>query len=318
MMSFILQESQTMNYHQILCNILLNGKRKRPQRNGESIPIDTIGTFCEVFRHDMSEGFPLTTLRPIPWKSLRIELEGFIKGVVQKTWYQERGCKYWDHWADPTLVEERLTAWNKKECPDATPQEIKDKRDQLSTSLSYLGPIYGAQWRYFGGYLTEASDQLKSIVHKLKTNPYDRRMVCSAWCPNELHRMALPPCHWGFNVVVYGDRLNLVWHQRSVDVALGLPSNIASYALLLLLLAKAAGLQPGELVGTLADCHIYDNHLDNVREMLKREERQLPNVELCPQNNYIEDFDIFSWEYNQVELINYNPHPKIEMGEVFV
>lgn len=311
-----------MNYQQILQNILLNGKRKRPQRNGENIAADTIGTFCEVFRHDMSEGFPLTTLRPIPWKSLRIELEGFIKGVTQKTWYQERGCKYWDHWADPTLVNEKLTQWLKTECPDALPQEVEAKKKELHRSISYLGPIYGAQWRYFGGYLTEAADQLKNIVEKLKSNPYDRRMVCSAWSPLQMHAMALPPCHWGFNVVVFEDRLNLVWHQRSVDVALGLPSNIASYALLLMLLAKTAKLRPGELVGTLADCHIYDNHIENVREMLKRDERPLPQVAIYPPSNSEEgvgwQFDIFNWTYEQVDLIGYRPHPKIDMGEVFV
>jgi thymidylate synthase len=148
-------------------------------------------------------------------------------------------------------------------------------------------------------------------------------MVCSAWNPVDLYKMALPPCHWGFNVVVIEDRLNLIWHQRSVDVALGLPSNIASYALLLLLLSKTAGLRPGELVGTLADCHIYDNHIDNVRELLKRNERKLPTVEIADHLYGLDrelryDFDIFSWEYDQVTINDYDPHPKIEMGEVFV
>lgn len=310
-----------MNYKEILENILLKGRRKRPQRNGQNISTDTIGTFAEIFRHDMSEGFPLTTLRPIPWKSLRIELEGFIKGVVQKTWYQERGCKYWDHWADPTLVEERIKHFkdNSLELTKMPEEEanklLAEKRKELNKNLSYLGPIYGSQWRYFGGYITPASDQLKLIVKSLKTNPYDRRMVCSAWNPVDLHKMALPPCHWGFNVVVIEDRLNLIWHQRSVDVALGLPSNIASYALLLLLLSKTAGLRPGELVGTLADCHIYDNHIDNVREMLKRNERKLPTVDIINKSS---DFDIFNWEYDQVTINDYDPHPKIEMGEVFV
>ena len=309
-----------MNYKQILENIILNGKRKRPQRNGQNVSIDTIGTFCEIFRHDMSMGFPLTTLRPIPWKSLRIELEGFIKGVTQKTWYQERGCKYWDYWADPTLVAEKLAIY-KASNPDATIDQIEAEKKSLNTKLSFLGPIYGAQWRYFGGYLSDSADQLKNIVNTLRSNPYDRRMVCSAWNPNQLHLMALPPCHWGFNVVIFEDRLNLVWHQRSVDVALGLPSNIASYALLLLLLAKSSNLAPGELVGTLADCHIYDNHIDNVREMLKRDERSLPLVKVkegYSRTGMDGDFDIFNWQYDQVEISGYEPHPKIDMGEVFV
>lgn len=304
-----------MNYKEILLNIAAKGVNKAPTRGNKDLEITTIGTFCEIFRHDMSDGFPLTSLRPIPWKSLRVELEGFIKGIVQKTWYQERGCKYWDYWASPVLVKERLDKW-KTENSTASREEINSVEKELQKEISWLGPIYGFQWRYFGDNISPQADQLKTIVNALKNNPYDRRMVCSAWNPLQLNNMALPPCHWGFNVVVFGDRLNLVWHQRSVDTVLGLPSNIASYALLLLLLAKTAGLQPGELVGTLADCHIYKNHFDNVTAMLQREERPLPKVEL--KYKYGGEFDIFNWEYDDVELTGYDPHPAINMGSVFV
>ncbi len=304
-----------MNYKEILLNVAAKGIRKNPQRGDKKLGVSTISSFCEIFRHDMSEGFPLTSLRPIPWKSLRVELEGFIKGITQKTWYQERGCKYWDYWASPVLVKEKMDKWL-QDNPGASEEEKESITKQFQKEISWLGPIYGFQWRYFGDNTTDEADQLKTIVKTLKTNPYDRRMVCSAWNPLHLKNMALPPCHWGFNVVVLGERLNLVWHQRSIDVALGLPSNIASYALLLLLLAKTAGLQPGELVGTLADCHIYENHFDNVTTMLAREERPLPTVEI--KYKYGGDFEIWNWEYYDVELIGYDPHPAINMGSVFV
>jgi thymidylate synthase len=131
-----------------------------------------------------------------------------------------------------------------------------------------------------------------------------------------MHMMALPPCHWGFNVVVYGGRLNLVWHQRSADLLLGVGANIASYGLLLLLLAEEAGLKPGELVGTLADCHIYCNLLDNARELVKREENTLPTVKIKRKNDG--SFSIFDWTWDDVELIGYDPHPAINMGSVTV
>lgn len=158
-------------------------------------------------------------------------------------------------------------------------------------------------------------DQLKTIVDTLHKNPYDRRMVCSAWNPNQIDQMALPPCHWGWNVTVIDEEINLFWVQRSCDLMLGVPFNIASYAALLMLLAKESGFKPGNLSGMLVDCHIYRNHIDGAHEQLKREPKALPTLNIKDRNG---KFSIFDWEANDVELISYDSHPKIKFGEVTV
>lgn len=348
-----------MNYSEIIQNVLNNGVQKTATRydsNGNVIPVEngTIGTFCEIFRHDMSKGFPLTTLRRMPWRSIRIELEGFIKGITDKKWYQERGCKFWNEWANPVAVKDLLSRSVELDhmieagvLPD---MPVGQKPGNLTLKEAQaleddLGPIYGYQWRTFAQHYGEwefedyleggccpatgqyqqtdnrngvdvGFDQLKSIVDKLRDSPYDRRMVCSAWNPNQMHMMALPPCHWAFNVVVYGDKLNLIWHQRSCDLLLGVGSNIASYALLLLLLCEESGLKPGELVGTLADCHIYENHLPAARELVGRVEGVLPEVKIEREPDG--SFSIFDWTYDQVDLIGYNPQEKLDIGAVTV
>lgn len=342
-----------MNYLEIIKNVVNNGVAKQATRydsNGNVIPVEngTIGTFCEIFRHDMSTGFPLTTLRKMPWRSIRVELEGFIKGITDKKWYQDRKCGFWDEWANPQAVKNLL----KKSYIDIDygfSKKDEDRKNKLIKEAqlkeSDLGPVYGYQWRNFGKNYTydnwshpncfsetedliaypdidkmdgvvKGFDQLKSIVDKLHTSPYDRRMVCSAWNPNQMDMMALPACHWGWNVVVYGNKLNLIWHQRSCDLLLGVGANIASYALLLELLAKEANLVPGELVGTLADCHIYENHMDAARELVKREEKALPKIEI--KNKEDGTFSIFDWTWEQAVLTGYEPHDKIDVGAVTV
>lgn len=327
-----------MNYLEIIKNVVKNGTLKQATRldnNGKPIPVEngTIGTFCEIFRHDMSQGFPLTTLRKMPWKSIRVELEGFIKGITDKKWYQDNGCKFWDEWCNPQDVDLRVNYVMKTQ--DNTYLGIKYNNEQelrkaIQKEQTDLGPIYGYQWRKFGETYGDRNqmttpellscnsgfDQLQSIVEKLKTTPYDRRMVCSAWNPNQMDQMALMPCHWGWNAVVYGDKLNLIWHQRSCDLMLGVGANIASYGLLLMLLCKESGLKPGELVGTLADCHIYDNLMDNAKELIKREEKELPTITIKDKADGT--FSIFDWTWSDVEINGYDPHPPIKMGEVTV
>jgi thymidylate synthase len=330
-----------MNYKEILQNILKNGTPKQPVRfdsNNKPVPVEngTIGTFCEIFRHNMIDGFPLSTLRRMPFRSMSVELEGFIKGVTDKSWYKDRKCGFWNEWANPVTVKSKfanichqIDMAIEGECgcndEDRSCYEYPTQKE-LQEHITDLGPIYGYQWRNFGKQygsffssddgLENGADQLKSIVDKLKTNPHDRRMVCSAWNPNQMHMMALPPCHYSFTVVVYGDKLNLCWKQRSVDSILGLPNNIASYALLLLLLCEESGLQPGELVGVLEDCHIYENHLDATKELLQREEKELPLVRIKRKQDG--SFSIFDWTYEDVEIIDYDPHPKLDMGAVTV
>ena len=325
-----------MNYKQIIENVLNNGTPKQATRldnNGNVVPVEngTIGTFCEIFRHDMSEGFPLTTLRKTPWQSIRVELEGFIKGITSKKWYRDRECKFWNEWANPVAVQQHKIMLEFG-YDEASPREEIDKeyRSRMKAAqevVDDLGPVYGYQWRKFNKTYTPCqdeddgdysgyTDQFKSIVDKLKSNPYDRRMICSAWNPNQMNMMALPPCHLLWGVTVYNNKLNLVWHQRSCDLMLGIPANIASYALLLLLLCEESGLEPGELVGNLQDCHIYDNLMSSTEELVKREERELPIVNIDRQKDG--SFSIFDWTYENVSTYNYNPHPKLHMGKVTV
>lgn len=322
------------SYLNILQNILYNGVYKQPVRRdnqGNIIPVEngTIGTFCEIFRHNMSDGFPLITTKKMAFKTICVELEGFIKGVTDKQWFKDRKCNIWNEWSNPRVVNDLYNSASNTD--PLSGNKLKTKKE-IQLEENDLGPIYGYQWRRFGeshdygqGYdYTEnyqrvysdfngveyGIDQLESICNQLKANPYDRRMVCSAWNPNQMSMMALPPCHFSWNVVVYGNKLNLVWNQRSVDTPIGLCFNIASYALLLLILAKHAGLEPGELVGTLHDCHIYNNQIEQVKSQLTREPYPLPQIVI--KDNKEGGFDPLKWEYDDVELINYQCHDKIK------
>ena len=277
------------------------------------------------FQHDMSKGFPLLTTKKMGLKNIAAELEFFIKGLTDKKWLQDRNCHIWDSWSNPQAAQEAYNLQNHSE----SEKSIKD----FQLEINDLGPVYGYQWRKFDeqyGEIEEIEqkkfsglvyeqrpngvqqgvDQLASIVDKLKNNPDDRRMVCSAWNQNQIHLMALPPCHLLWNVVVINGTLHLHWHQRSCDYLLGVPYNIASYALLMKLLCKESGLKEGILSGLLADCHLYENHLDQIEEQLSREPRDLPQVEILNKPNG--KFSIFDWEYTEFKLTNYNPHPPIK------
>ncbi len=260
--------------------------------------IDTIAIAGAMFEHDMSQGFPMVTTKRVPFKCVASELEFFIKGITDKQWLKDRKNFIWNEWAHP------------KKAPyghdEASKQRMAEERD--------LGAIYGFQWRHFNApyenhdsdYTGKGVDQLQNLVNKLKTDPYDRRMIVAAWNPTMLHEMALPPCHYAFQVTVIDGKLNLLWNQRSVDTMLGLPFNITSYALLLHLLAKQAGLEEGKLVGFLADTHIYVNHLDGVKEQLSRAPMALPKIET---NNFT---SIFDWQHTDSQIIGYESHPKID------
>lgn len=281
------------SYLDIVKKILSEGKDK-DDRTGTG----TIAVAGVFFEHDMADGFPLLTTKSVPMRLIASELEFFIKGITDKEWLKERNNHIWDEWCSPDKV------------PYAHDEETKKKMAEERE----LGPIYGFQWRHFGGdYVdchtaprTPGVDQLRYIVKQLKENPNDRRMICMAWNPAAQPHMALPPCHYGFQVVVIDGKLNLMWNQRSVDVALGLPFNIASYALLLHLLAKEAGLKEGKLTGFLADTHIYKNHVEGLKEQLTREPMKLCKIET---KNFT---SIFEWEYTDTEVIGYEHHPRIK------
>jgi thymidylate synthase len=283
------------NYLDIVQKIINDGELKA---NRTGMPAYSIAG--AIFEHDMSLGFPLLTTKKVPFRLVASELEFFIKGITDKQWLQERNNHIWDEWCSPLKV------------PYSHDEEIKKK---MATERD-LGPIYGFQWRHFNApyktydtnYDGQGTDQLKNIVDKLKSDPTDRRMIVSAWNPEQFRAMALPPCHYAFQVTVINDKLNLLWNQRSIDTMLGLPFNIASYGLLLHLLAEEAGLKEGKLVGFLADVHIYENHLSGAKEQLSRDPAKysLPTIKT-------EKFtSIFDWQYTDTEVVGYESYPGIK------
>ena len=249
--------------------------------------------------HDMAGGFPLLTTKKMPFKSIKVELEGFLNGITNKGWYQERGCTIWDEWCSPKKVPYGTD--------DETKMKMKEERD--------LGPFYGFQWRHFGAkyggcdkdYSGQGVDQLKKRINWLKKDLNNRRALVVATNPEWEDEMALFPCHDSFQMKVADNKLDLTWRQRSVDTFLGLPFNIASYGLLLHLVAKELGVGEGILTGQLGDTHLYLNHLEQAREQLKRQPYNLPKIETP---NFT---SLFDWKPDQTKIAEgtYQSHPKI-------
>ncbi len=261
-------------YLDLLKHILDKGIQKE-DRTGTG----TISIFGYQMRFNLEEGFPLLTTKKLHLKSIIYELLWFIRGDTNIRYLKEHGVSIWDEWAD----------------------ENGD-----------LGPIYGYQWRswprYDGGHI----DQLSRVINEIKNNPYSRRHIVSAWNAADIDKMALPPCHCLFQFYVANDRLSCQLYQRSGDVFLGVPFNIASYSLLVMMVAKVCGLKPGEFIHTLGDAHIYLNHIDQVKLQLARQPRKLPQMII---NREVDS--IFDFRYQDFKLIGYNPHPHIK-GEVSV
>lgn len=313
-------------YLDILDNIMTNGKDLRMNRTG----VPDIGLSAgAVFEHDMSTGFPLVTTKKMGLKNIATELEFFLNGITDKKWLQDRKCHIWDEWANPVKVEQKYSIATSK-LPNLTDTEKTQILNSIMDSERDLGPIYGFQWRHFGGeYVWEENrinknptdnfnpnnpgiDQVKVAIEKLKNNQNDRRILVSAWNPVAIPQMALPPCHVMHQLVVRDGKLSLIWTQRSCDMFLGVPYNIASYALLLLLYAKESGLKPGTLKGELHDAHIYQNHIPQVREQLSRHPYPLPTVEI-PDKNWN---GMLKWSANGgFTLKNYICHEKLR-GDV--
>lgn len=302
-------------YLDILRKIVNDGEEKFPTRSIGNIgqvdgSVRTISLPNVHFEHNMSDGFPILTTRQIPKKSVAVELEGFIHGIRDKQWYKDRGCNFWNEWGNPRVVDKMIDN-DSRYSGDYSPI-TKSERIEYQALCNDLGPIYGCQWRDFN---SQGYDQLLYIIKTLKKNPYDRRMVCSAWNPNQFDEMALVPCHLFFIVNVTGEHLHLMFAMRSTDAVLGLPANIMSYGLLLSLLAKEGGFKPGKLSALMSDCHIYENQLDVVDEQLEREPYQLPTLEL-PDFINEKPFSILKWTHKHFNLINYNCHPKLTCNVV--
>ena len=297
-------------YLDILRNIQQNGLWKE-NRTG----IRTLVVPNQHFSHNMWNGFPLLTTKRVAFKTMATELEGFIKGITSKKWYKDRGCNIWNEWANPHEVQRIVDEQWSPTC-ETQKENVEDYNDymkRVQKRTDDLGPIYGYQWRKFNAVYdeddngtTETYDQFDEIVKKLKTNPDDRRMVCSAWNPIQINRMALPPCHLMWVLTHIDGYLHLHWTQRSCDMFLGVPFNIASYALLLELLCKESGLRPGNLSGMLCDAHIYEDHLDSVNLQLKNPCLILPDLEFS-------DWDgIYNWKATDIDFKNYSPAKAIK------
>lgn len=253
-----------------LCNRILTEGIKKEDRTGTG----TLSVFGHQMRFRLSEGFPLVTTKKLHTKSIIYELLWFLQGSTNIRYLQEHGVHIWDAWAD-------------------------ERGD--------LGPIYGKQWRSFSGANGKTIDQIQWVVDEIKRNPDSRRLIVSAWNPSELADMALPPCHCLFQFYVAQGKLSCQLYQRSADTFLGLPFNIASYALLTHLVAHITGLEPGEFIHTIGDAHLYVNHIEQVQEQLTRIPFPLPALRLNPKVQ-----SIFDFRFEDIEIVNYQAHRHIK------
>jgi thymidylate synthase len=279
-------------YKNLLKDILDNGGKKS-DRTGTG----TFSVFGRFIRYDMEEGFPLLTTKEMSMKSVMTELKWFLKGDTNIKYLVDNGCNIWN--GDAYKKYRQSFPGNQMLSKEQFVQKIKYDND-FAKKHGELGAIYGKQWRDWDGV-----DQIADLIKELKKNRDSRRHIVSAWNVGKLDQMTLPPCHHAFQCYVGDNReLSLMWIQRSVDTFLGLPYNIASYGMLLLLLCKETGYEPGELIGSLGDVHLYSNHIEQAKEQLTKEPYRLPSVKLS-------NVDILNGEFDY-ELINYKSHPKIK------
>lgn len=255
-------------YLDLLNRIVTEGHRK-----GDRTGTGTLSVFGHQMRFDLEDGFPLLTTKKLHLKSIIYELLWFLKGDTNVKYLQEHGVRIWNEWADEN---------------------------------GELGPVYGHQWRSWPDYQGGTIDQIQNVLDLIRHNPNSRRMIVSAWNPAEVDQMALPPCHCLFQFYVAEGRLSLQLYQRSADTFLGVPFNIASYALLLMMMAQVTGLKPGEFVHTMGDTHLYLNHLEQAKLQLTRTTRSLPVMKLNPEVK-----DLFAFRYEDFELTDYQPWPHI-------
>ena len=287
-----------------------------------------------TFEHDMATGFPLITTKKMGLKNIATELEFFIKGYTDKKWLQDNKCHIWDEWSNQYCWQNLYDdiKYKLEQNNNFAPNEeiLKQLQNTFAEAGRDLGPIYGWQWRHFGGEYrwnpekpTEnfnrkrpGIDQLAKVIKTARNDPNNRRLIVSAWNPMDQDKMALPPCHVMHQILIHDGKLNLIWTQRSCDMFLGVPYNIASYALLLLLYTKELGCKPGILRGELHDVHIYENHIPQVKEQLKREPYKLPTVSINDYSWQLPNKGMLDWSAtNGFTLKDYICHEKLT-GEV--
>ena len=256
-------------YHDLLSHILEHGVQKE-DRTGTG----TISVFGYQMRFDLSEGFPCITTKKLHLRSIIHELLWFLKGETNIAYLKENGVSIWDEWADAN---------------------------------GELGPVYGSQWRSWPTASGEHIDQIQQVIDQIKHNPDSRRIIVSAWNVGEIPQMKLPPCHAFFQFYVADGKLSCQLYQRSADTFLGVPFNIASYALLTMMMAQVCGLQPGDFIHTLGDAHLYSNHIEQTQLQLTRDFRPLPTMRINPEVK-----SLFDFKYEDFELLNYDPHPHIK------
>lgn len=256
-------------YHDLMKHVLEHGDKKE-DRTGTG----TLSVFGHQARYNLEEGFPVVTTKKLHLKSIIHELLWFLKGETNIKYLKDNGVSIWDEWADEE---------------------------------GNLGPVYGSQWRSWKTHDGRVIDQIKNVVEMIKKNPDSRRLIVSAWNPGEVEKMALPPCHTMFQFYVANGKLSCQLYQRSADIFLGVPFNIASYALLTMMIAQVAGLKAGEFIHTIGDAHLYLNHVDQANLQLSRDFYPLPKMEINPDVK-----DIFDFKFEDFTLVGYQAHPSIK------
>lgn len=280
-------------YLDLMKHILKNGHDKNDRTN-----TGIISTFGYQMRFDLSKGFPIVTTKKVHMKSIIHELLWFINGDTNIQYLVKNNVRIWNEW--PYEIYKKSDSYEGESLEEFV-DKIKND-DSFAKKFGDLGPVYGKQWRNFNGI-----DQLQDLINQLKTNPDSRRHIVTSWNPGEIEQMALPPCHMMFQFYVSEGKLSLQLYQRSADVFLGVPFNISSYAVLLMMVAKVTGYLPGEFIHTMGDAHIYKNHLKQIETQLTREPYPLPQLIIKGHHQRIGDF-----KYEDFEIINYKHHSHIK------
>jgi len=285
-------------YHDLLQRILSEGAKKE-DRTGTG----TLSVFGHQMRFNLSEGFPLITTKKLHLKSIIYELLWFLQGDSNIQYLTKQGVRIWDDWPYAKY----------KASADFQGEDIRTFSDKIAADDAFakqwgdLGPVYGVQWRSWPASDGKSIDQISQLIQQIKKNPDSRRMIISAWNVPFIEQMALPPCHCLFQFYVADGKLSCQLYQRSADTFLGVPFNIASYALLTMMIAQVCDLQPGDFVHTLGDAHLYTNHLEQAKLQLSRDLRALPTMTINPERT-----SIFDFQHEDFTLTNYDPHPHIK------